>query len=188
MSLNKRLIVHVGGASGVGKSKVLEIVRMRLRVRTRLVILPVSKLVSRLGKERFDKEWGALDDDQKDVVRKDYVQSIKKIRMGIHILDSHYVDVTTDKTARPIIPSTLYRLIDVYIVVGCPKDALLLRRRSDSLKARPLDAEVIEAELDGELNHARQIAQECKKPLYVVLNDGDSTCAANQICAIITRQ
>ncbi len=188
MTLEKSLLVHVGGPRGAGKSSVLNLMTQTVTVGLPLVVMPASAFVMELGRERFARSWDELTVAEKEEMRKAFVEHLKQFCQGICVLDSHYVDVLPGGKVRPIIPAELYPLIGCHVVINCSVDALLARRRSDSMKKRPLNRRHIEQERRGELSAAQRIAKETETPCHIVPNEQDAHYAAEYLGGIIRAQ
>ncbi len=184
MTANK-LIVHVGGARGVGKSALLGLMNQTVTNRLPLVVVPTSAFVQQLGREVFNRNWAELSVGEKDATRKAFIQQVDTFSRGICVLDSHYVDVLSDGTVTSIVPLELRPLLQCHVVVDCTGGALLMRRKVDLIKSRPLNEEWIERERCDELSTAQQMAQETGTPFHVVCNDQDVKYAAHCLGDII---
>jgi hypothetical protein len=184
MTANK-LIVHVGGARGVGKSALLGLMSQTMTKGLPLVVIPVSAFVQQLGRDIFSRNWAELTVGERDAIRNAFIQQVERFPKGVCVLDSHYVDVLPDGTVTPIIPITLRPLLQCHVVVDCSSQALLTRRRVDLVKLRPLNEEWIARERCGELSVAQQMAQETHTPFHTVLNEQDVKYAAHCLGDII---
>ena len=181
----KKLIVHVGGARGVGKSALLELMSNTVTTTLPLVVTPTSAYVQQLGREMFNRDWTELSMSEKNAIRKAFIQQITTFSRGICVLDSHYVDVLPDGIVTPIVPLALQPLLHCHVVVDCTSEALLIRRKVDPIKSRPLNEAWIEQERCGELSVALQMAQGTGTPFHVVQNEEDVKYAAHCLGDII---
>lgn len=184
----KRLFVHVGGARGVGKGTVLEKMNRNNVRNLPLTVVPVSGLILRLGKERFNRDWDELLEDEKENIRGLFVEKLRQFPGGIWVLDSHYVDIMPDGKILSIMPVQLYPLIHCHVVVHCRTSILLLRRKQDTFKKRILDKRLVERDRRGELVIARGIARKMHAPFHVVHNNECVGCGAKRLGDIIRAQ
>lgn len=183
---HKSLIVHVGGAHGVGKSLILKNMSNVVSSILPLTIVSVSTEVSRLGMERFGRSWNRLNSEERNLMRDIFISNLSQSKHGIRILDSHYVDVLDSGQVQDIIPKRLYAFIDYHIVVDCSSDVLAERRKLDTTRKGVLDKKVIGEERRGELVIGRKIAQETKKPFCVVSNSEGVDFAVGYIAGIVS--
>ena len=188
MRPHQRLLVHIGGARGVGKGTVLEYLSHNIAGIVPLTVVPVSALILQHGKEMFDRDWVELVDGEKENVRRLFVNELRQLPEWIGVLDSHYVDITPDGKILSIVPVELYPLIHCHVVIHCRTSMLLSRREQDTFKKRTLDRRLIERERRGELVIARRIARETRTPFHIVHNNECPGCAAKRLGDIITAQ
>lgn len=185
MKVSKRLLIHVGGARGAGKSLVLARMSQSVTVGLPLVVIPVSAFVIELGLERFGHGWDELTILEREDVRKAFIKHLQQLPQGIWVLDSHYIDILSGGTIRPIIPVELYPLVGCHVIIDCSRDILLARRKGDLAKRRSLNKRHVERERRSELSVARQIAKKTGTPFYTILNEQDPAYATERLGDII---
>lgn len=162
------LLIHVGGAKGVGKTTIFEqgINLPEYAIKT----IPMSFLLNEFGKLEFGLDWMYLDSTQKTYIRKVALKYILSLKDDAVLLDSHYIDIN-DSGVEPIMSKELQNLIDVHIIIESSPEEILRRRLNDISRKRSYDMGMIEKEIASERNAATEIANNFKKPIYVIKNE-----------------
>jgi len=180
--MQKSVIVHVGGARGVGKTTLLEKFIASQGYLTYLVSL--GKILDKLALTEFDLSWTFLNDKQKDAMREKAIQYILSLNeYDLIILDSHYADMK-ESSRKSLMPLYFQQRIDIYIVIDLTGTEIFQRRILDSTKERAGDIIAITEEANAEKKIATIIASENRKPLHVIYNDNIER-ALKAFCNII---
>lgn len=165
----EKILLHVGGAKGVGKTRLLSEFKGEKIQNKEIYVIHVSNLLRDAAKGKF-YNWADLPDIEKRDIRLTAIDAIRKSRYGIVILDSHYVEF--DKgNFRAIMPDEFKREINAHILVEADPNKILDRRINDKTVHRVLNVESIRQEIVSENRAASEIARETNTPLYIVNND-----------------
>lgn len=162
------LLIHVGGAKGVGKTTIFKqgISLPEHDIKT----IQMSYLLNEFGKLEFGLKWVNLNSAQRIYIREKGIKYILSLRDDAVLLDSHYIDINNNGV-EPIMPKELQKLIDIHIIIESSPDEILKRRLNDLNRERSYDINLIEKEIASERNVAMEIANNFKKPIYIIKNE-----------------
>ena len=85
------MIIHIGGAKGVGKTTVLSHLPRLAHCSNEVNIIAVSNLLGNISGHMFGTSWSVLDEGQRIEARKLAIQHLASLK-GPVLMDSHYVD------------------------------------------------------------------------------------------------
>lgn len=169
----QNLIVFVGGAHGVGKDTVLDMLR-RDPDWEKINIISMSDVVDDACREKYHKgivELGSMTPELQGI-QVDIVNEARKLEFTTTFLNGHYSFVYPD--GRLIKHYNFYEdfmiKFDGLIVVTANPKTILARRVSDTAKKRKFDLGSIEREQEGELTEAKRIADLGNQEVFVIEN------------------
>ncbi|MFA7170222.1 MAG: AAA family ATPase [Candidatus Paceibacterota bacterium] len=167
------VIVHVGGAPGVGKTTILKEIAATLKYP--VCLIPIGVLINRIAADEFNSQYFyLLDIERKNIVREKAIKYILSLNeYDLILLDSQYVDMEADidKHMKPMMPVYFMKRVDIYVDIESSEKEILRRRMADSTKKRICELETITKEIKAEKNLALTIANEFCKPVYIINND-----------------
>lgn len=178
-------LVHLGGAKGVGKTTVSDMVGLKLaKSELKICVSHGSSLLYQMVKQSLTKEWSELDEAQKIESRLKAWETIKKLDYNLILLDSHYIDVNNGNH-KIILPEHTWKDISHHIILEAPIDHILLRRKTDSSRERELDLVSIDYEVKHEKATAEFIATKTQAGISIIKNE-DISHAVTDLCKILT--
>lgn len=178
-------LVHLGGAKGVGKTTVSDMVNSELtKSGLKICVSHGSSLLYQMAKQSLTREWLELDETQKIEARSKAWETIKKLEYNLILLDSHYIDVN-NSTHKIILPEHTWNDISHHIILEAPIDHILLRRKTDSSRERELDLASIDYEVKHERVTAEFIAAKTNAGISIIKNE-DIYRAVADLCNVLT--
>jgi len=165
----KKTLLYVGGAKGVGKTRLLSEFRGEHIKGRETYVTHVSDLLRTIAKEKFNG-WVNLSDIEKSRIRLEAIDAIKDMKYEIIILDSHYVEFDKGEF-RAIIPEEFKKEIKGHILIEADYSTILSRRINDKIIQRELNPDLINIEIVSERNAAKSIAKETNTPIFIINNN-----------------
>lgn len=157
------LVIAVGGPKGVGKTTVLEKI---VKQQPEWQLIKVSQELLYLA----DNAWSDLLVEQKDEIRKIFVQKLLKNLPENLILDLHYIDLR-EGAEKCIQPKELINICTHFVVFLAPAELILKRRKKrDKDRFKELNLAEIKQESMAEFKMAKKLAKENKKPFLIYCN------------------
>lgn len=161
-------ILHVGGAKGVGKTRLLsEFEGTRINGKD-ICVAHISGLLRSAAKER-SWDWADLSNAERSCLRFEVIDRIRSMRRDVIVLDSHYVELREGEF-KTIFPDEFKSEMDGHIVVEARIATILSRRIYDKTVKRVLDPVSIGKEMVAERNAATAVAEETNTPVRIVDN------------------
>src|SRR5687768_7320695 len=129
--MTKNKILHLGGAKGVGKTTLLRgLCGSVLAAENGIVIVHMSNYLRDLSLLVYEKNWGLLSENERQVIRVRAAQSIQTISARTVLLDSHCIDMK-DGLPVKIMPREFEEIVDGYIVMVAAPEVVRERRMRD---------------------------------------------------------
>ena len=176
------VVVHMGGAKGVGKTSVSGVVKSLVYPEEKIGVLNASACIKETIGSHLD--WRLMVESERKRIR-DLTWSIKMLRYDhdIVLIDSHYVD-ETDGIYKIILSPDKWAHINTHIILETSAEQILSRRVKDKTRERDLDIKNIQKEIEAERDAAYMICKETGGHLLIMSNDflNDS---ANNILGVL---
>lgn len=162
------MIIHIGGAKGVGKTTVLSCFPKFTDCLNGISIITVSTLLANISGSTFGTPWPVLDESLRIKTRKLAIEHLISLK-GAVLIDSHYIDLV-DGRVITIMPEDFKPCIDVHVVIESDPRTILERRLKDRYRQRECDLDRIIREIRAEREVAISIAKEFGRPVHFVGN------------------
>lgn len=163
------ILVHIGGAKGVGKSTTLNFLSSQMYPFS-LRAITISKFLFKLAETQYQRPWRLLTDAERIEVRAQLKPALLQLPYDVILLDSHYIDMV-EGIPTPIMPQEIQEMIDIHIIIQADPQDVLTRRRNDlHTRQRDLDIDQIREEITHEEAEAQRIGVSYSKPVYVLTN------------------
>lgn len=149
------MIIHIGGAKGVGKSTVVSKLK---ETDPTLTVMAVSERLMSVARNILGKEWKDANDEQRALARRTLCGEIRSLP-GTVILDSHYIDMV-DGSPKIVFPRELLRDVGVFVIMTCSPAEILRRRTTDNNRNRSQSLEEIAEEMEAERIVADELSRQ----------------------------
>lgn len=167
------LLIFVGGAKGVGKSSILDLLRQDPG-EERINILDMSDVLEDAAVKRYGKgivELGSMSREFQQM-QTEIIEGARGLDFTSTFLDGHYLHVYPDGSRilhYNFDPEFMVHF-DAHVVITARPETILARRNRDSGKERKGDLRSIEMNQEGELEEAQRLAGIEGKEAFVIEN------------------